>query len=148
MILLSKKRQIRIWVEENTNDYLLNYKEENKLKTIGVALDEIVRRQQEDDKDEYSLDYMASVIAKVTSDKVHKDFTETLKKIRLGVNNTDRNTQILIELMNGHMDQQDYEYFLTTDIQESMPLEESKKVVQDRISKQKQNKDSSYNRKD
>lgn len=141
---MSKRKQIRIWVDEETDSYISDYQFKNNIKTFGKALDHLIEKQKTKDEEEYSLSYIAETVAKVVSDKVNNDLSNEINKIRLGTNNTDRNTQILIELMNGHLDQLDYDHFLTTDLQETMPLEISKQVVQERITKKKQRKDSYY----
>ena len=141
---MSKRKQIRIWVDEETDSYISDYQFKNNIKTFGQALDHLIENKKVKDKEEYSLSYIAGTVAKVVSDKVKSDLSNDINKIKLGTNNTDRNTQILIELMNGHLDQLDYGHFLTTDLQETMPLEISKQVVQERITKQKQRKDSYY----
>lgn len=65
-----------------------------------------------------------------------------LNRIRLGTNNTDRNTQILIELVQGHMQMQNLKHIITTDMIKPPFLTDVEKLVQESITNMKQRKDS------
>lgn len=139
---MKTKKQIRIWIDEDTEAYIKDYQYKNGMKTMGEVVDSVISNSKKSEENQYSISYITESVAQAVTDKVKNEIGNEINKIRLGTNNTDRNTQILIELMNGHLDQLGYEHFLTTDLQETMPLEISKKVVQERIIKSKQKKDS------
>ncbi|SDJ00390.1 hypothetical protein [Alteribacillus bidgolensis] len=67
------------------------------------------------------------------SDSVSKEMKKEVKRILLGTNNADRNTQILIELLNGLMIHNNISDIVTTDDMESKPVTTAKENVQDRI---------------
>lgn len=77
------------YLKESTVQKIKEYEEKNHLKQ-GEALDQIVEKFFEKD----------SKLAKEISDTVIADLSKVLTRVRLGVNNADRNSQILIELMN------------------------------------------------
>jgi hypothetical protein len=56
----------------------------------------------------------------------------------LGTNNADRNTQILIELLQGYIQMQNLEHIVTTDIYKPEFLTEIENLVHERITTMKQ----------
>ena len=71
---------------------------------------------------------------------LHDVLKNELTKIRLGANSADRNTQILIELMNGYFfaNDLDLESIITTDKKKSDGVKMAKEVVEERISHARQ----------
>lgn len=65
-----------------------------------------------------------------------------LKKILLGTNNADRNTQILIELVQGYMQSENINYIITTEDNVPPFIKDVNDLITRRISKLKQIKDS------
>lgn len=133
---MKQKTRPRISLNQSTSEFLTDYAEEHEQSHIGLAIDSIINEYQQLKENQWSLSYVSQSVAH----EVQNALKLELKRIRLGTNNTDRNTQILIELMNGHIDFIDCEAILTTDILEVDPLIHARKVVLDRITNQKQKK--------
>ena len=70
--------------------------EENNL-GLRVKLFEICKEHKRTKSNEWSLQYISEVV----SNNLHQVLKDELTKIRLGANSADKNTQILIEYMNG-----------------------------------------------
>ncbi|PGR14217.1 hypothetical protein, partial [Priestia megaterium] len=85
-------------------------------------------------KKEWSLDYITETV----SENLHGVLKSELKKIRLGTNSADKNTQILIEFMNGLYFHHGYEGIMTTELLELEATKLAKKVVGERIVNQRQ----------
>ncbi|WP_455678122.1 hypothetical protein [Sharpea azabuensis] len=85
-------------------------------------------------KNEWSLNYIAQAV----TENLYHNLKEELTRIRLGTNNTDRNTQILIELINGIMIHDSVDDIITSDTLESKGLETAKRTVQERIEVKRQ----------
>ncbi|WP_332698450.1 hypothetical protein [Halalkalibacter lacteus] len=81
------------------------------------------------------------------SENVTKEMKKELKRILLGTNNTDRNTQVLIELLNGLFIKDDVSDILTTEDLESKPLQTAKDTVQRRIEYLQQKRADYYSKK-
>ncbi len=79
-------------------------------------------------------------ISEVVSKNLHDILKNELTKIRLGANSADRNTQVLIELMNGYFfaNDLDLESIITTDKIEVGGVKMAKEVVAERISHARQ----------
>jgi|SRR5690625_3370734 len=135
---MTRKHQFRARVKNVNYDLLEDYMILNDYGNIGEALDAMIAEHKELSTQSWSLRYASSVVASRVSDAMTKE----LKKILLGTNNTDRNTQILIELIQGYMQGENINHIINTD--DNMPpfLEETKELIHERITKQKQRKDS------
>lgn len=136
MILLSseEKARLRLSVNPEVLDYIEEIKEEQNLSFNGDAVSFLVADYKRLKKEQWSLNYVAEVV----SQNLHETLKEELTRVRLGTNNTDRNTQILIELVNGMMINDNVENIMTTDQLESDGLVTAKNVVQERIENKRQ----------
>lgn len=71
-----------------------------------------------------------------------RNFETELKRIRLGTNSTDRNTQILIELLQGFMIMKNINRIPLTKDYKAQFLKDAEQLVKERITHLKQKKDS------
>ena len=115
-----------------------NYQIINEFSNLGEALDAILHEHKELTKNEWNLQYITDSVAT----QVNITLSKELNRIRLGTNNTDRNKQILIELLQGFIQMQNLKQIVTTDILKPDFLTYSENLVQDRITHQKQRKHS------
>ena len=67
------------------------------LRYTGEAMGRICMEHEASKNTEWSLNYISEVVSK----NLHDVLKSELTKIRLGANSADRNTQVLIELLNG-----------------------------------------------
>lgn len=89
---------MQITLDEETDTYIKDYMEEHNIRYNGEAIVRICREHQTSKNTEWSLNYISEVVSK----NLHDILKSELTKIRLGANSADRNTQVLIELMNGY----------------------------------------------
>ncbi|HDR3895874.1 hypothetical protein ABE42_34040 [Bacillus thuringiensis] len=132
---MSKVRRV-LKLEKETDDYLMAFKEEHKIRYNGVALAQIFKEHKEAKQQEWSLRYITEVVTK----HLHEVLKEELTKIRLGTNSADKNTQMLLEFMNGIYEHENYQGVCTTDIAETEATKHIRKVVEDRIAHKRQKK--------
>ncbi|MED4063164.1 hypothetical protein [Priestia megaterium] len=123
-----------ITLDKETDQYIQDYMAENKLRFPGEAIMDICKKYREEKKKEWSLDYITETVSENLNDALKSE----LKKIRLGTNSADKNTQILIEFMNGLYFHHGYRGIMTTDLQELEETKLAKKVVSERIVNQRQ----------
>ncbi|MHB0803655.1 hypothetical protein PVK73_30975 [Bacillus thuringiensis] len=132
---MSKVRRV-LKLEKETDEYLMAFKEEHKIRYNGVALAQIFKEHKEAKQQEWSLRYIIEVVTK----HLHEALKEELTKIRLGTNSADKNTQMLIEFMNGIYEHENYQGVCTTDIAETEATKHIRNVVEDRIAHKRQKK--------
>ena len=84
-------------------------KEKNNLKYSSEALDLIIREHRQNS--DITTEAMIKIIAKEVSEQIKFD----MKEIKNSSNNTDRNTQILLELINGFFVISEYGRLATTE---------------------------------
>ena len=89
---------------EKNVEYIEEVKEKNNLKYSSEALDLIIREHRQNSD-------MIKIIAKEVSEQIKFD----MKEIKNSSNNTDRNTQILLELINGFFVISEYGRLATTE---------------------------------
>lgn len=123
-----------ITLDKETDQYIQDYMAEHKLRFPGEAIMDICKKYREEKKKEWSLDYITETVSENLNDALKSE----LKKIRLGTNSADKNTQILIEFMNGLYFHHGYKGIMTTDLQELEETKLAKKVVSERIVNQRQ----------
>jgi lipopolysaccharide biosynthesis regulator YciM len=136
MILLSseEKARLRLSVNPEVLDYIEEIKEEQNLSFNGDAVSFLVADYKRLKKEQWSLNYVAEVVSK----NLHETLKEELTRIRLGTNNTDRNTQIITEVLNGMLINDNVEGLVTSDVMEAEGITSAKNVVQERIENKRQ----------
>lgn len=121
-------------MDQATEDYINDYMEEHGIRYTGEAMRRICREHEAAKNTEWSLNYVTEVVSK----NLHDVLKSELTKIRLGANSADRNTQILIELLNGYFFLEGVDSLITTDKQEMGSVKIAKEVVAERISHARQ----------
>jgi len=141
--------RIRVSLNEKSREILNDVATENRLDN-SQALNKILLEYIEFKKQKFDLTVIASllkteIIAEMRSalhEQMKEEVTEELSRIRMGTNNTDRNSQILLELVTAKIqsDFNDDGILIFSNLQTPDFLDEAKKVVGDRITKQIQKK--------
>ncbi|MGS2751487.1 hypothetical protein ACVAMH_32475 [Bacillus zanthoxyli] len=129
-----KDFRMQITLDEETDTYIKDYMEEHNIRYNGEAIVRICREHQATKSSEWSLNYISEIVSK----NLHDVLKSELTKIRLGANSADRNTQILIELLNGYFFLESVDSLITTDKQEMGSVKIAKEVVAERISNARQ----------
>ena len=94
---------------EKNVEYIEEVKDKNNLKYNSEALDLIIREHRQNS--DITTEAMIKLIAKEVSEQIKLDF----KGIKKASNDTDRNTQILLELINGLFVISEYGRLATTE---------------------------------
>lgn len=134
LVPVDERNRFRVTLDDEVMDYLEEIKEEQNFKFNGDAITYLVNEHKRLKKNQWSLNYVAEVV----SQNLYQTLKEELTRIRLGTNNTDRNTQIMIELLNGIMINDSVDDILTTDQMEAKGLVTAKTTVQERIENKRQ----------
>ncbi|MED2843793.1 hypothetical protein COM05_28505 [Bacillus toyonensis] len=124
----------QVTMDQETEDYIKDYMEEHGIRYTGEAMGRICKEHEAAKNTEWSLNYVTEVVSK----NLHDVLKSELTKIRLGANSADRNTQILIELLNGYFFLEGVDSLITTDKQEMGSVKIAKEVVAERISNARQ----------
>ncbi|HDR7949101.1 TPA: hypothetical protein QCY38_002739 [Bacillus toyonensis] len=130
----NKKIRMKLSLNENVHQYIQDYMDENNITHPGDAISKICMEHQASKSSEWSLNYISEIVSK----NLHDVLKSELTKIRLGANSADRNTQILIELLNGYFFLEGVDSLITTDKQEMGSVKIAKEVVAERISNARQ----------
>ncbi|OTW74507.1 hypothetical protein BK702_33920 [Bacillus thuringiensis serovar cameroun] len=128
----TSRRQVTM--DQETEDYINDYMEEHGIRYTGEAMGRICKEHKAAKNTEWSLNYVTEVVSKNLNGVLKSELT----KIRLGANSADRNTQILIELLNGYFFLEGVDSLITTDKQEMGSVKIAKEVVAERISHARQ----------
>ena len=131
---MMEKHRRTISLDTKTDEYIQAYMEEHHFRFPGEAIMDICQKYQETKEKEWSLQYISEVV----SNNLHQVLKDELTKIRLGANSADKNTQILIEYMNGLFFHHGFDGLMTTDLQELDSTKVAKEAVEKRIANQRQ----------
>jgi hypothetical protein len=127
---------MKISFDENTYDYIQDYMEQNNIRHTGDAIAKICKEHQKKNEQSFSLNYISEVV----SQNLHQVLKSELNKIRLGANSADKNTQILIELMNGLYFHQGVKDIITTGVIEQDGVKTAREFVEEKIKEKRQKK--------
>lgn len=126
----------RMRLSEQTIQYIDAFAEQEGFTGArkNVVVEQIIKEHQDMKSKE------TSFITQEVASTVQKEMRQVLNKILLGTNNTDRNTQVLIELVNGMMVNENVSDIVTTDDMEAQPVRTAKACVHERIKHMQQHK--------
>ena len=106
--MANRERKIYMLSKKNL-EYIEEVKDKNNLKYNSEALDLIIREHRQNS--DITTEAMIKLIAKEVSEQIKLDF----KGIKKASNDTDRNTQILLEMINGFFVISEYGRLATTE---------------------------------
>lgn len=141
------KVQARFSLHEDSLDYIEAFTVNNRIPRDdrNEGLERILQEHKELKERSFSLEYITDTVTENVTRSVQISLQHSISKeinrIRLGTNNVDRNTQILIELIQGFMQMQKLNHIITTDLNKPEFLIDIENLIQDRITLQKQKKD-------
>lgn len=116
-------------------EYIEEVKEKNNLKYNSEALDLIIREHRTNS------DITTEVMIKLIGEKIAEQLKTELLGIKRASNSSDKNTQILIEVMNGFLIKSQMNIPLSTSNNtKCVAIENATKYVEERISKQRTTK--------
>lgn len=124
-----------VTMEPETFDYLVSIKTQRGLRSYSAALDAVVQEHQRNNSE------FIQACAGVFMESFENKYKDMFTRMRLGINTADRNSQVLIEILNSMIIGDDRTDFYATDTLESDIVKESKNAVKDRIARYKQIKD-------
>lgn len=141
------KRQHRYRIDEDVHQYLKDYAIKNELPrdSSSRALELVIREHKQMTSEKVNMNILAQIVSQNVADSVSElieaGVAKEVNKIRLGTNNTDRNTQKLIELVQGLLQLQNIDHIMTTDMNAPPFLKQVDDLIESRITEQKQRKD-------
>lgn len=138
--------QWRIRIPQEQLDELKLISDKKGLNSANKALIHVLNDYKELDNQRFDLRYVANslkeeILSEVRS-AIKEEVSEEMKRIRLGTNNTDRNTQLLIELLQAKLVADSNNTLVFTDTYKPDFLVEAEELIQERISNKVQNKHS------
>ena len=117
-------------IEKNTFDYLNDIQRENSnINSMSSAIDFIAMEHKS--KSDTTIEQMIKIIASEVARELKCDLVKIIK----GINSADRNTQIVMEMLNGLFIKSNVGYINTSDIVKAEGLELAEESVKKRISK-------------
>ena len=129
-----KKVKLDITISQSTREYIDYVKKEHNLRSLSQAVDYIVQQERKND----NVDVLADRILEKLKDKYENMFTRS----RLGVNTADKNSQIMIEILNSMIYSLGVNQCYDTDIIKTDVVRDSENIIKNRIAHYKQIKDS------
>lgn len=132
---MSKKR-MKLSVDEDIYQYINAYMEEHQISFVGDAISRICIEHKKQKETKFSIAYVTEIV----SNQMKEVFEKELNRVRLASNSSDKNTQVILELLNGIFFLEGYNNIISTNDQEAEGLKTARQVVQDRISHSRQKK--------
>lgn len=117
-------------IEKNTFDYLNDIQRENaNINSMSSAIDFIAMEHKS--KSDTTIEQMIKIIASEVAKALKSDLVKVIK----GINSADRNTQIVMEMLNGLFIKNSVGEILVSNVVKSEALEMAEEAVRKRISK-------------
>ncbi|MDK2802845.1 MAG: hypothetical protein KFW09_05685 [Oscillospiraceae bacterium] len=121
---MKKMHQFRLTYE--THNYIENFAKENNIAKTK-SLEKIVKKHSQIEGD------MRTNFVKLLAKEVGIEIKKDLTRIRLGTNTADKNSQIIIELLQGIDAHHDIQECITTDLIKVKGIEQAEATVKKRI---------------
>ncbi len=128
--MANRERKIYMLSKKNV-DYIEELKEKRDLKYNSEALDLIIREHRTNS------DMTTEVMIKLIGERIAEQLKAELLGIKKASNASDKNTQIIIELLNGLFVKNGYKLLATTDDIKCETIDRTRKIVEERIAKQR-----------
>ncbi|WP_283606918.1 MULTISPECIES: hypothetical protein [Faecalispora] len=126
------KKRKEFLLDESTLEYLQRYRDEKHLPSLAAALAGVV------DDHKHKNDVPATrVLVESLAKQVAEELKDPLTRIRLGSNNADRNSEVILLLLNSLLS---YSGFKTLIDKETPQLTQARQTVKDRIANFRQKK--------
>ena len=126
------KRRKEFLLNESTINVLKQYQDERHLQTMTEALSEIV----DEHKHRNDID-TTEIVVKEIAKQVAEKLSNALTRIRLGTNNADRNSDIILMLLNTLLSYQPLSTLIT---EETPQFTKARQIEKDRIAHFRQKK--------
>ena len=123
------KNRKHFTISNEANEYIKKVRSERKIRSESEALEHIVKEHKE------KSDTTTELMIKIIASEVARELKCDLVKIIKGINSADRNTQIVMEMLNGLFIKSNVGYINTSDIVKAEGLELAEESVKKRISK-------------
>lgn len=123
------KNRKHFTISNEANEYIKQIRGERKYRSESEALEQILQEHKE--KSATTTELMIKIIA----NEVAKELKGELTKIIKGINSADKNTQVVMEMLNGLFIKNNVGYINTSDIVKAEGLELAEESVKKRISK-------------
>lgn len=116
-------------VSEKNLEYIEEVKEKNDFKYSSEALDLIIREHRENEK--MSIKMLREYLANEISEALKGEFKMLMKVNKF----TDKNTQVIIEMLNGMFIKEEYGKIITTNEEVCKALTIAENTVEERVNK-------------
>lgn len=116
-------------VSEKNLEYIEEIKEKNDFKYSSEALDLIIREHRENEK--MSIKMLREYLANEISEALKDEFKMLMKINKF----TDKNTQVIIEMLNGMFIKEEYGKIITTNEEVCKALTIAENTIEERINK-------------
>ena len=126
---MSEKQYKHFYIDKEFLDYLCEIKKTNNLSSMNQAINLVLKEHKE------KSDTTTELMIKIIANEVAKALKSDLVKVIKGINSADRNTQIVMEMLNGLFIKSNVGYINTSDIVKAEGLELAEEAVKKRISK-------------
>ena len=128
-----EKKELTLY-KENI-EYIKKVKSEQGLRSMSAAVDYIIMQHRK------MTDEQTDSVAEKLLSKIEEKYKNMFVRLRLGVTIADRNSQVILEILNSMILNMSMDKMYDTDILESNIVKESKDTVKNRIERYKQIKD-------
>lgn len=137
------RNKTTIYITDDERDYINEYKDTHNSKTMNEAVCKIINEHKAksaipmESIYEYMSKQIATELKKELNDTILKSLIETLKpqlnSLKFATNDTNKDTKILLELINGIYHKEDYGAVPTIDTMPSLAYELAKKYIEGKV---------------
>lgn len=121
------RKEKHYMMSDGNISYIDEVKSNNNLKYASEALDLIIREHQK------SSDMSTEAVIKIIGDRISENLKIELLGIRRSSNATDKNSQIILEMLNGFFIKSGFKMLATTEREKAIALDDATKLIEKRI---------------
>lgn len=118
-----------IYLTKEAIEYLEQYKVEKSCRTIGNAIEEMIKENQNRNTNQL----ISQAIAELTAEQVKKELNKTLDIIRVRTGYTDKSLKVMLEMMNALFVKNGIQNGTLTDVMKVPIMERAEEKVEKEI---------------
>ena len=129
-------QRIHISISNEDIEYIDEIKKENKLSSRNKAISLIIKEHKNKNKDNDKIKNAPEYMAKIIAEELKDEF-KNIKNIKIATNSVNKDTQIILQLLNGIYYREDYGIIPDVNKIPTKPYTDSVERVENKIAKEK-----------
>ncbi|CUQ30310.1 hypothetical protein [Clostridium baratii] len=123
-----------LYLNEDSCEYIIKYKEKYNIRSESETIEKIIEENKR--KSDITNEFLIDMIV----EKVSNNVKASLTPLKKAINTSDKNSKIILELLNGKFIKEEVGLIFSIDEKKSPALEKAERVINEKIVSQRTSK--------